>query len=80
MLVYDGHFNLDNIELIQRVAAQQHSGIQGLQEQKQHHIKVLGLNPPASRQRLIRNRACALVVLLTLNAFTYYTIATLFGL
>ncbi len=80
MLVYDGHCNLDNIELIQRVAAQQRSGIQGLQEQKQHHVKISGLNPPASQQRLVRNRACALAALLALNAFTYYAIVALFGL
>lgn len=80
MLVYNGQFELDNIELIRRVAQQK--GNRPCQQSKHTPLdmhKALGLTPPPSKTRLMFNRSCAIGLFLALNALTYFAITRLFN-
>lgn len=80
MLVYNGQFELDNIELIRRIAEQKSNRPSEHTKVVPHDMhKALGLIPPTSKARLIFNRSCAIALFLLLNALTYFAITNIFN-
>ena len=81
MLVYNGQFELDNIELIRRVAQQKgNRPSQHPDKISLHMHNASDLTPATSKARLIFNRTCAIVLFVMLNALTYFAMTRLLNL
>ena len=73
MLVYDGNYELENIELIRRIAQQEPSWPKKSSAKATLDMqKTLHLSPPVSKARLILNRILAILFFIILNGLSYF--------